>query len=134
MTTNEKGNVAFGKAISYFTEKCYIVSLPLNDSQWYDMIIEKDNIFQTVQVKYTSQLGSSGAYACSLKLTSGTSRKSVYSIKDTPVDLLFCYCANGDMYLIPTRDFHNKTAIYLTRHRSIFGNKNTLDTSQYVLN
>ena len=53
MNSNTKGNIALGQAIAYFTKEEYTISLPLNDCQWYDLIIEKDNIFQTVQVKYS---------------------------------------------------------------------------------
>lgn len=29
-------------AINYFTINGYTVSLPLNDTQWYDLVVEKD--------------------------------------------------------------------------------------------
>jgi len=32
-------------AINYFTIKGYTVSLPLNDTQWYDLVIEKEGKF-----------------------------------------------------------------------------------------
>ena len=134
MNTQTKGNIALGKAISYFTEHEYTVSLPLNDSQWYDIIVEKDGVFQTVQVKYSGRKTSSGAYACSLKTTSGSSRDITYTVKDTPVELLFCYCQNGDMYLIPVKDFTNRNCINLYRHRNSCANKNTLNTSRYIIN
>ena len=40
-------------AINYFTCQGYTVSLPLNDTQWYDLVIEKEGILQTVQCKAT---------------------------------------------------------------------------------
>lgn len=46
INTNTKGNIALGKAISYFTEQNYTISIPLNDSQWYDLIIEREGIFK----------------------------------------------------------------------------------------
>lgn len=133
MNTNTKGNIALGKAISYFTENEYTVSIPLNDSQYYDLIIEKDNVFQTIQAKYTSEKGNNG-FKCSLRTISGTSRKPIYSVKDKKVDFIFCYCSNGDMYLIPTEAFKNNTGIMLVREKSKYANKNTLDTSLYLLN
>ena len=134
MNTHAKGNMALGKAISYFTEHEYTVSIPLNDSQYYDLIIEKDGVLQTVQVKYTSDVKPSGAYQCKLRTISGTSRRVIYTVKDTCVELLFCYCANGDMFLIPTKDFNNRSEIALSRVRAINANKDTLDTSKYVIN
>lgn len=134
MNTQVKGNIALGKAISYFTEHEYTVSIPLNDSQCYDLIIEKDGVLQTVQVKYTSKIKPSGAYGCKLETTSGTSKQVIYRLKDTYVELLFCYCANGDMFLIPTKDFNNQCEISLSRIRATNANKKTLDTSKYVVN
>lgn len=42
------GRIGLSMAINYFTIKGYTVSLPINDTQWYDLIIEKDGIFETV--------------------------------------------------------------------------------------
>ncbi len=134
MNTHTKGNIALGKAIAYFTEQEYTVSIPLNDSQYYDLIVEKDGVLQTVQVKYTSSIKPSGAYKCKLRTVSGTSRQVIYTVKDTYVTLLFCYCANGDMFLIPTKDFDNQSEIALSRNRAVNANKETLDTSKYVIN
>ena len=134
MDTHKKGNIALGKAISYFTEQGYVVNVPLNDSQWYDLVVEKSGIFQTIQVKYVGEQVDSGAYKCNLKTISGTSRKVVYTVKDTQVELLFCYCPNGDMYLIPTCDFSNRNCINLSRQRAPSAPKQSLDTSKYVLN
>lgn len=38
--TKQQGNIGLGVAIQYFTENMYLVSLPLNDSQDYDLIVE----------------------------------------------------------------------------------------------
>lgn len=129
MNSNQKGNIALGQAIAYFTKQGYIISLPLNDSQWYDLIIEKNNIFQTVQVKYCGQELREKVFKCKLILTSGTSRKDVYKIKETPVDLLFASCANGDNYLIPVKDFDNANMITLSKEPLLRG----FDTSKYFL-
>ena len=134
MNTNSKGNIALGKAISYFTEQEYTISVPLNDSQWYDLIVEKDGVFQTVQVKYTSEKPYDNSYYCSLKTTSGSSRKKLYSVTETPVDLLFCYCDNGWMFNIPVKEIKNKSTISLFEEKSKYSNKNTLDTSIYKVN
>ena len=67
MNSNQKGNIALGQAIAYFTKHGYVISLPLNDSQWYDLIIEKENIFQTVQVKYCGQELRTNVFKCSNK-------------------------------------------------------------------
>lgn len=131
MNTNTKGNIALGQAIAHFTSQEYIVSLPLNDSQWYDLIIEKDGIFKTVQVKYTGELARNRVdYKCTLKTTSGTTRTKLYSVVETPVDLLFCYCSNGETYLIPVKEITNTNSITLSKSPL----KNAFDTSKYYIN
>ena len=40
-TNKEKGNSALGIAIAYFSTNGYIVSIPLNDTQDYDSIVDK---------------------------------------------------------------------------------------------
>lgn len=130
MNSNLKGNVALGQAISYFTSKGYIVSLPINDSQAYDLIIEKNMQLQTVQVKYTSEKSKGGtAYKCTLRTISGTTRQKLYSITDTGVNLLFCYCDNGEKYLIPINDITNSNSITLSNIPA----KQGFDTSKYII-
>ena len=43
-TNKEKGNSGLGMAIAYFSSNGYTVSIPLNDTQDYDLVIEKDKI------------------------------------------------------------------------------------------
>ena len=50
-TNKEKGNSGLGMAIAYFTTNGYVVSIPLNDTQDYDLVIEKDGDLKTVQAK-----------------------------------------------------------------------------------
>ena len=49
----QTGRIGLTMAINYFTLQGYTISLPINDTQWYDLIIEKDNKFLTVQCKAT---------------------------------------------------------------------------------
>ena len=50
-TNKEKGNSGLGMAIAYFSTKGYTVSIPLNDTQDYDLVVEKDGHLKMVQVK-----------------------------------------------------------------------------------
>lgn len=131
MKTDLKGNIGLTKAISYFTEQGYTVSLPLTDSQCYDLIIEKEGILQTVQARYTGQIAPSGSYLC--RLQTKNSKKIYYNIKDTFCDLLFCYCENGDTYLIPVKDIYNNTMISLYREKSKNTSKDSFDSSKYLI-
>ncbi len=52
-SNKEKGNTGLGIAIAYCANG-YTVSIPLNDTQDYDLIVDKNNILKKVQVKATS--------------------------------------------------------------------------------
>lgn len=43
-TNKEKGNSSLGIAIAYYASNGYTVSIPLNDTQDYDLIVDKNNI------------------------------------------------------------------------------------------
>lgn len=133
VTTNNKGNIALAQAIAYFAKEQYTVSLPLNDSQWYDLIVEKDGVFQSVQSKYTSEKSKSGFYKCPLRTISGTSRKPIYTLKDHTVDLLFCYCEDGSKFLIPCKEINHKNTITLFTEKRKSTNNNSFDTSKFLI-
>lgn len=42
LTNKDKGRAGMALAIAYFGANGYTVSIPLNDTQWYDLIVEKD--------------------------------------------------------------------------------------------
>lgn len=99
-TNKDKGNAGLALAIAYFGTNGYTISTPLNDTQWYDLIVEKDGIFQTVQCKFTASKDNS----ISLRSTGGT-KGSVYdNVKNHPLDLLFCVDKDIHMYIIPMQD------------------------------
>lgn len=45
-TNKEKGNSSLGIAIAYYSSNGYIVSIPLNDTQDYDLIVDKDDVIK----------------------------------------------------------------------------------------
>lgn len=131
MTPSSKGNLGLGKAISYFTEHEYTVSLPLTDTQCYDLIIEKLGKLQTVQVRYTNQMKPSGNFFC--KLQTKNSKRVYYSLSETFCELLFCYCSNGDKYLIPVKDIPNKAEITFYKEKSKYMSEDSFDSSLYYV-
>ena len=95
------GRIGLSMAINYFTCQGYTVSLPMNDTQWYDLVIEKDGIFKTVQCKATQTENGE----ISLRNTGGT-RGIVYDnvTNHSEFDYLFCVNKNLDMWCIPLED------------------------------
>ena len=74
--TKKQGNWGLGQAIAYFTAKGLSVSIPLTDSQTYDLIVDDGTSLKRVQVKSSTNKCSSGAYAVELRSRVVDSKKS----------------------------------------------------------
>ena len=48
-TNKDKGRAGMAMGIAYFGANGYTINVPLNDTQWYDFVAEKDGVFYTVQ-------------------------------------------------------------------------------------
>lgn len=112
-TNKEKGNSGLGMAIAYFSTNGYVVSIPLNDTQDYDLIVEKESILQKVQVKSTGCIGKGGNYQVALKSCGGTKGKTYKTVIDTNIDLIFVLTERKEMYLIPKSSITNKSTLSL---------------------
>lgn len=130
MTTNLKGRLALTKAIEYYTGLEYIISIPLNDEQEYDIVIEKDGIFTPVQCKYAGQKAPNNddAYVASLRTIGGNGK--VYRRVNEEKGLLFCMREDGICYSIPIEDITNCNSIRLVTKPL----KQGFDTSKYIVN
>lgn len=112
-TNKEKGNSGIGLAIAYFTTNGYIVSIPLNDTQDYDLIVDKNNILKRVQVKSTGCKTKYGNYQVALKSCGGTKGKTYKTIIEIEVELIFIVTESKRMYLIPKKIIKNKATLNL---------------------
>jgi len=113
ITNKQKGNCGLGIAIGYFSTNGYTVSIPLNDTQDYDLLIDKDNEIKSVQVKYTTCKTKYGNYQVALKSCGGTKGTTYKTVIDTKVDYLFIATDLLDMYLIPVKEVNNKSTLNL---------------------
>ena len=107
------GNASLGTAIGYFTNIGCTVSIPLNDTQDYDLLVDFDGNIKKVQVKGTSFKTNYGIYQVSLKSSGGTKGKIYKTIKNTDIDLVFIATSDGDMYLIPKQEIKNSSSLNL---------------------
>lgn len=119
-TNKEKGNSGLGIAIAYFASHGYTVSIPLNDTQDYDLIIDKENIIQKVQVKSTSCKTKYGTYQVALKSCGGTNGKTYKTLIDTNIDIIFIVTDQIDTFLIPLENITNKSTLNLCEKYSKF--------------
>lgn len=104
------GRIGLTMAINYFTVNGYTVALPINDTQWYDLIIEKDGVFQTVQCKATS----SESNVIDFRSSGGTKGKTYDNLLNHfELDLLFCVNKDLKMWLIPINEITTSKQITL---------------------
>ena len=128
----DKGRAALVMAIAYFGSNGYTVSIPLNDTQNYDLVIEKNGIFQSVQCKFggASVDNNPDAYGCSLR-TIGAKGTYHGTVIESGVDILFCLRPDNIMYVIPVQDLKNCNSLRLTTHNSKFNSG--FDSSKYIV-
>ena len=103
MNVNDRkqtGRIGLSMAINYFTLQGYTVSLPINDTQWYDLIVEKDDKFMTVQCKATATETSEIDFRC----TGGTKGRIYDHIFNHPIDIIFCVNKELKAWVIPVKD------------------------------
>ena len=113
MEINRKtiGRIGLSMAINYFTIQGYTVSLPINDTQWYDLVIEKDGKFETVQCKATQTKDKIIDFR-----SKGGTNGSVYDnlLDHSELDYLFCVdVTTMNMWLIPVKEITNKRSVKL---------------------
>ena len=101
MNTKQKGNLGLAAAISYFINSLYTVAIPLNDSQAYDLIIEKNGSLFKVEVKTSEQISRDGVPVVSVKSSGGTYGKTYSNVATSTADLLFVHHLTGGNWLIP---------------------------------
>ncbi len=110
-TNKEKGNSSLGIAIAYYSSNGYTVSIPLNDTQDYDLIVDKDGILKKVQVKSTACKTKYGNYQVTLKSCGGTKGKTYKTVIETKIDEVFILTENLKIYIIPIEKIKNKSTL-----------------------
>lgn len=94
MRTQVKGDLAGAYAIAKLTELGFNVLTPLTESAQYDLVVEKDNKFKRVQVKYSSRQD------VDLRRIHSNSKGYVVKKYDNGFDLLFIMKPDFKCYLI----------------------------------
>lgn len=109
--TNMKGNVGVGSAIQYFTSEGFVVSLPLSDSQPYDLIVDTEKGLKRVQVK-TSTRKEGISWEVGLRtVTTNTKKTNNKSLDKSAFDILFILVEDGTRWLIPVESIEGCSSI-----------------------
>lgn len=115
--SKHQGDIGLAYAIAYYV-KFGTVSLPLTDSQDYDLVIEIDGYLKKVQVK-TCNFIRDNSYQVTL-VVSGGNRSGTGKIKKfdkTKVDLLFILTGDGLKYSIPTSHIEAKRMLSIGKEK-----------------
>lgn len=103
MNAKQQGSICVAKAIAYFTEKGYVVSIPISEVQRYDLVVEMNGELKRVEVKSTGYKRSSGSYQVQLATYGGvkTGKSTIKAISRVDCDLVFICVEDGTLYLFP---------------------------------
>ncbi len=105
-----KGDAGLGSAIAYFTSQGLTVSVPLTDSQDYDLLVDDGERISKVQAKATWVQKKSGAFEVWLRSNSGGCRSNNYAMSPfdwKKVDFVFILCSDGGQFCIPSDELQN---------------------------
>ncbi len=99
-TNKDKGRAGLAAAIGYFGTHGYTVSIPLNDTQDYDLIVDNGEL-KRVSIKATGQRTPYGVSVVNLRNMGGTSG-TVYGLEcNKNIDYVFVLNEAQEMWLLP---------------------------------
>ena len=113
---SKQGNIGLGQAIAYYMSKGYVVLLPINDTQSYDLVVDKldGNGLRRVSVKTTRFKRNKRSYIVQLSNTGGSSGNNKIRYFDSnSSDLIFIYTISQEIWEIPSKDIVAKRSINL---------------------
>lgn len=114
-SSKKQGDIGMAYAIAYYSKLGYTISIPLTDSQDYDLIIDTGEDIMKVQVKTSTQYSDHEIPVVSLRTNggnrSGTGKTKTFDQNSS--DLLFVLLENGSCYSIPTKNIQAKSSINL---------------------
>lgn len=101
-TNRDKGRAGLSAAIAYFGMNGYTVSIPLNDTQAYDLIVDDGEKLMKISCKATGSRKPSGASVVSLRNCGGTDGSVYGREKDKDIDFVFVLNELGEQWLLPS--------------------------------
>lgn len=115
--TKDQGNIGLGMAIQYFSSIHSTVSIPLNDSQDYDLIVDINGVLKRIQVKTCNYVTKRGNWGVNLKVNGGSSKTNRIMKRNNDIiyDLLFVVCGDGSKFLIPKEKITQRNFLTITK-------------------
>lgn len=115
INSKKQGDIGMCYAMAYYAKLGWTVSVPVTDSQDYDLVVDNGTRLFKVQVKTTKSISPSGNYVVNLR-TMGDNRSGAGKYKDfseNSSDLLFALTDSGDCYSIPKSEISAVNAVAL---------------------
>lgn len=108
-----QGNLGLAKAIEYFTSQGITVSIPLNDTQPYDLVADFNGKLQKISVKTGRSTKNNITYSVQLRNTGGGRKNGIRQVlfDNSSCDYIFIYTIDEHLYLIPASEVDVKSAI-----------------------
>jgi hypothetical protein len=117
----EQGLLGLTDAIRWFGSQGWSISMPLIDSQPYDLVVDDGQQLHRVQVKTTTRRSPYGIYVVQLETRGGNQSFNTGKPFDPGAcDLLYVLTDARTRYLIPTGMITSKTAMSLGRKVSTY--------------
>jgi hypothetical protein len=115
MNTKKQGDIGLGSAVQFFTSQGLTVSIPLTDSQEYDLIVDSLDGLDRVQVKHT-KYKRNGKYQISLTVKGGnkSSKGFIKKLDSSKVDSIFIVTSDNKRYWLPISLINNRQSLSLT--------------------
>lgn len=100
-TNKDKGRAGIAAAIAYFGMNGYTVSIPLNDTQEYDLIVDDGKQLLKISCKATGSHAPSGYSVVGLRNTGGTKGSLYGRESEKNNDYVFVLNEKGEKWLLP---------------------------------
>ena len=122
LNTKLQSNIGLGQAIAYFTGEGMSVSLPLTESQRYDLIVDDGSKLFRVEVKTTRTRRASGSYVVTLSTQGGNQSwdHAKKLISENDCDLVFVHVVGGGSYVFPVEMVAGRASLTLSSDKDRF--------------
>jgi hypothetical protein len=105
MSTKHQGDISEAYATAKFLELGFVVAKPVGDNQRYDLIIDRGNGFERVQIK-TGTYSAGCVIAYTRSVYNNTKQSKVVSYKISEIDLIAVVVHDTKcVYLLQSKDF-----------------------------
>jgi hypothetical protein len=112
----QQGLLGVTDAIAWFGAAGYVVSVPLLDTQPYDLVVDGPRGLERIQVKTTTYRSPRGVFVASIATRGGN--RSFHTVKyfdPDSCDAVYVLTDAGDRYLVPTVEISSRSVLHLGR-------------------